>query len=229
MPRAWAAVVAGFTFVAACGALPSAVPLANTGGVLDDTGTDRDRQPQAAFGSAAGSVETKPAPTAAPRVASAAPETPADAGAPLPESTAADGGAVVAAWAGEYYGSDRLARHFEGEPDDVELDDKAHTRVEVQTGSALLISIVNSASGELICALHATAQGVVATLDAGQSCFGDEGSTATVTDGRLTLAGDRLVLDFNGTVVASTGDGDDGTDDDTIEFRLDYHFDGHRR
>jgi hypothetical protein len=224
---AFVALIAGVVLAGACRALPSAVPLSNTGGVLEDTGTDRDRQPQAALALGGNTVEAKP-PAAAPARVSSTPEAAVDAGAPLAPLAAGDGGTVVAAWAGEYFGSDRLTRRFEGEPDDVELDDKAHTRVEVPSPNALLISIVNSASGETICALHATAQGAGATLDAGQSCFGDEGSTATVTDGRVTLLADRLVLDFSGTVVASTGD-DDDTDDDSIEFHLDYHFDGRRR
>ncbi len=228
MRRACVALLAGVALVAACKALPSAVPLSNTGGVLEDTGTDRDRQPQAALAFGGGSVETKAPPPSPTRGPSAAADAPVDAGAPVAAATAGDGGVVAVTWAGEYFGNDRLTRHFEGEPDDVELDDKAHTRVEVPAPNALLVSIVNSASGDVICALHATAEGATATLDAGQSCFGDEGSTATVTDGRVTLSGDRLVLDFSGTVVASTGD-EDGTDDDTIEFHLDYHFDGRRR
>lgn len=227
MRRSVVAALAGLAFLGACGALPSGVPLSNTGGVLEDTGTDRDRQPQAALALGGNSVESKPAAAPSPRVASAPVEAPVDAGAPLAPVAAADGGVAVAAWAGDYFGSDRLTRHFEGEPDDVELDDKAHTRVEAPAPNTLVISIVNSASGELICALHATAQGASAALDAGQACFGDEGSTATVTDGRVTLVGDRLVLDFSGTVVANTGD--DDTDDDAVEFHLDYHFDGHRR
>lgn len=227
MRKALLAAIAGFALVGACRVLPSAVPLSNTGGVLEDTGTDRNRQPQAALALGGSSVESKPTTSPPPHVFSA-PEAPMDAGAPPSPVAVADGGVAPAAWAGEYFGSDRLTRHFEGEPDNVELDDKAHTRVEATTASALLISIVNSASGELICALHATAQGASATVDAGQSCFGDEGSTATVTDGRVTLAGDRLVLDFSGTVVANTGD-DDDTEDDAVEFHLDYHFDGRRR
>ncbi len=153
-------------------------------------------------------------------------EAPVDAGAPDASALPQDGGAAAVAWAGDYYGSDRLVRHFDGEPDDVELDDKAHTRVEQTGPNVLVVSIINSASEEVICALHATAQGASASLDAGQSCFGDDGSTATVTDGHVSLTGDRLVLDFNGKVVENDGDDDDG---DSLEFRQDYHFDGKRR
>jgi hypothetical protein len=226
--RACVAFFSGLVLVGACRALPSAVPLSNTGGVLEDTGTDRDRQPQAPLALGAGSLDSKPAPPPPSRAAPAPVEALPDAGAPAPPVAAGDGGVVAAAWAGDYFGNDRLTRHFEGEPDDVELDDKAHTRVEMPGPNTLLISIVNSASGDVICALRATAQGATATLDPSQECFGDENSTAAVADGRVTLAGDRLVLDFNGTVVASTGD-DDDTDDDTIEFHLEYHFDGRRR
>jgi hypothetical protein len=48
---------------------------------------------------------------------------------------------------------------------------------------------------------------------------------ATVSDGRASLNGDRLVLDFKGKVVEKEPE----DDDDPLEFRLDYHFDGRRR
>ena len=221
------ALVAGFVFAVACRELPSSVPLANNGGVLAETGTDRDRQPQAETSAATAQNEVKPP---APQPSKGPPpiafETPRDAGAADAAAIGADAGAPTLAWAGDYYGSDRLVRHFDGEADDVELDDKAHTRIEQTGPNALLVSVINSASGEVICALRATVQGASASLDSGQSCFGDEGSTATVTDGHLSLAGDRLVLDFAGKVVENDGDDDD---DDSLEFRLDYHFDGRRR
>lgn len=228
MTRAFTALCAGVALFAACRALPSRVPLSNTGGVLEDTGTDRDRQPQDELGAATAVAVAKPAAPPAAHAAPAAAETPVDAGAPASPPATGDAGTAAVAWAGEYFGSDRLVRHFEGDPDDVELDDKAHTRVEQTGANALVVSIVNSASGDVICALHATAQGATASLDTGQTCFGDENSTVTLTDGHVSLTGDRLVLDFNATVEASTGD-DDGTDDDTVEFHLDYHFDGRKR
>jgi hypothetical protein len=227
-PRTRGAVIlVGFALLVACRALPSEVPLSNAGGVLEDNGTDRDRRPQSAGTAATQLADSKPAPLAtshAPPLPTV--DAPLDGGALASAVASSDTGAAVV-WAGEYYGSDRLVRHFDGEADDVELDDKAHTRVEQTSTAALVISIVNSATGETICALHATVQGTTAALDAGQPCFGDDGSNATVTDGNARASGDRLTLDFDGKVVENGGDGDD--DDDTIEFHLDYHFDGRRR
>jgi hypothetical protein len=223
--RVAVAVSAALSFIA-CHELPSGVPLANAGGVLDDTGTERDRRPQAMFDSAAVQKEAKPSmasPVHGPPPVVA--ERPLDAGAPDAAVAAGDAGTTAVVWAGDYLGSDRLVRHFDGESDDVELDDKAHTRVEQSGSGTLVISIINSASSDVICTLRATAQGTTAALEPGQSCFGDEGSTATVTDGHLTLTADRLVLDLDGKVVENDED-DDG---DTLEFRLEYHFDGRRR
>jgi hypothetical protein len=217
--------LAAFGLVVACQALPSSVPLSNTGGVLFDTGTDRDKRPQASS-SPLSLIEEK-RPSASTSIAAPPPSTreaTPDAGLPDTSSASGDAGLGTPVWPGEYYGSDKLTRHFDADADDVELDDKAHTRVEEKSSGSLVISIVNSATGELICALRATAQGGQATVDSGQSCFGEEGMTATVTDGRASVSGDRLVLDFNGKVVES-----DDEDDDPLEFRLDYHFDGRRR
>ncbi len=184
-----------------CQALPSGVPLANTGGVLEDNGTARDRRAQAApLPSTDAVVSVAPVGTPRPGPSAVAQALP-DAGAPPPTSSE-DAGVTVAGWAGDYYGNDKLVRHFEDEPDDVELDDKAHTRVEQRSSDSLVISIVNSASGETICALHATLHGTSASLDSGQSCFGEEGANASVTDGRITRDAERLSLDFSGKVVA---------------------------
>ena len=215
------------SFIVACHELPSGVPLANAGGVIDDTGTERDRRPLARADTAAPQKESKPSqPSPARGAPPVALETPLDAGVPDGGVATGDAGSNTPSWAGDYFGSDRLVRHFDGESDDVELDDKAHTRVEQSGTSNLVIAIVNSASNDVICSLHASAQGASASLDPGQSCFGDEGSTATVTDGHVSLSADRLVLDFNGKVVENDEDGDDG---ETLEFRLEYHFDGRRR
>jgi hypothetical protein len=216
----------GVAFAAACQALPSAVPLSNTGGVLEDTGTDRDKRPPAVDQARALLEASRPsAPIATSAPLPVAKELSVDAGAPDAAVAALDAGTAGLPWAGEYYGSDKLVRHFDEDADDVELDDKAHTRVEERWAASLLISIVNSATGDLICGLRATTQGALATIDPGQSCFGDPSVTATVTDGRASLTGDRLVLDFNGKVVEKQPE--DG--DDPLEFRLEYHFDGRRR
>jgi len=209
----------------ACQGLPSHVPLSNTGGVLEDDGTARDRRPRPEGAVAAAAT---PAPVA---TASSSAHPPAarsdsapDAGALPPVANATDGGVAISAWPGEYYGSDKLTRHFEGDSDDVELDDKAHTRVEEPAPGALVISIVNSATGDKICALKATAHGNDASVDAGQSCFSEEGASASVTSGHASLAGDRLTLDFSGKIVTEPDE-----DGDSAEFELEYHFDGKRR
>lgn len=218
---------AALLLVAACHELPSGVPLANAGGVLEDTGTERDRRPLARLEAPTPQKESKPSlPSPSHGPPPVALEAPLDAGTADGGVTASDAGGSAVTWAGDYLGSDRLVRHFDGEADDVELDDKAHTRVEQSGTTNLVISIVNSASNDVICSLHASAQGASASLDPGQSCFGDENSTATVTDGHLSLSADRLVLDFNGKVVENDEDDEDG---DTLEFRLEYHFDGRRR
>jgi hypothetical protein len=212
--------------LAACQALPSSVPLANTGGVLTDDGTTRDRRASAKLPETPNVVLPSAGPNVTAR-SSAAPsskEPAPDAGSSTPPASTADAGTLAVVWAGEYYGSDKLVRHFEGDSDDVELDDKAHTRVEEPSPGTLLISIVNSATGETICALKATAKGGEATVNDGQSCFSEEGATASLSSGRASITGDRLVLDFAGKVEAEADE-----DGDTIEFGLEYHFDGRRR
>jgi hypothetical protein len=217
---AWVCVL-----LVACQGLPSSVPLSNTGGVLEDDGTTRDRRPHSELAAAAVSA---PLPTTTPsavaHAAAARSEPPPDAGAPVSPVSAADGGVAASAWPGEYYGSDKLVRHFEGDNDDVELDEKAHTRVEEPTPGALVISIVNSATGDTICALKATAHGNEANVDAGQSCFSEEGTTASVTAGHASIAAERLTLDFTGKIVTEPDE-----DGDSVEFGLEYHFDGKRR
>jgi len=219
-------VVAVVLLLAACEALPSSVPLANTGGVLSDDGTARDRQAGPALAATPSVVLPSVGPSLAAR-SSAAPsskDSASDAGTAAPAVAASDAGPGATAWAGDYYGSDKLVRHFEGDSDDVELDDKAHTRVEEPSPGSLLISIVNSATSDTICALKATVKGAEATVNDGQSCFSEEGASASLSGGRATLSGDRLVLDFSGKVEAEADE-----DGDTIEFGLEYHFDGRRR
>jgi hypothetical protein len=211
--------------VAACAELPSGVPLANSGGVLEDTGTDRDRHSLAASVSQSVAVTPERASATAaskPAVSSTSEAAAADAGAPvLPDGDAAP---ASTHWAGDYYGSDKLVRHFEGDPDDVELDDKAHTRVEENKSGALVISIVNSATGDTICALRATAHGSDASFDPGQSCFGDDGATSRLSEGHASLSAERLSLDFKGDVSEEADD-----DGDSLEFHLEYSFEGNRR
>jgi hypothetical protein len=202
----------------ACQALPSAVPLADTGGTLASAArTDRDRRGDAKdVGDAgAGPAQEVVVKADTPKAA----ETAAAAGTPsaLPSLPAAE---PALKWPGEYVGSDRLVRKFEDGPDDVQLDDKARTRVEQPSSSSLVISIINSASGDVICPLRASVSGNRATLEAGQTCFGEEDSGARISEGHATLDGDRLVLEFEGSI--------EKTDDAPGE-RDSYRFDGRRR
>jgi len=210
--------------LAACQALPSGVPLANTGGVLDDDGTARDRQARSVAPGADVVLPLAAPSLVAHSSATARADAPPVASGSATPASAADAGAAVAGWAGDYFGSDKLVRHFDGDADDVELDDKAHTRVEEPSSGALLISIVNSATGDTICALKATARGAEATVNEGQACFGEQGATATLAAGRAVLQTERLIMDFSGKVVSEPDD-----DGDSIEFELEYHFDGKRR
>jgi len=204
----------------ACQTLPSAVPLADTGGSLPRSArTDRDRERRTASNddgaSGAGTTDEIVVKADEPKPVEGA----ADAGTPaaLPSSPASDAGPQ---WPGEYVGSDRLVRKFEDGPEDVQLDDKARTRVEQPSPSSVLISIINSSNGDVICALRASVSGNRATLEAGQSCFGADEAAARISEGHATLDGDRLVVEFEGSVEES--------DEDLAE-RDSYHFDGTRR
>lgn len=211
--------------VAACRALPSAVPLADSGKDSAPSGAnDRDRRSISTRddgeGGGAADEAVVTAEPKSPTVVAAA----ADAGMPESGSAPAGDSGATPQWPGEYYGSDRFVRRIDSEPDDVQTDDKAHTRVEQPSPSALLISVVNSASGDVICALRAglSRDGASeATLESGQSCFAGEGVEARVTSGRATITGDLLTLDFEGTV--------ESEDDDEGSGRDSYHFEGRRR
>lgn len=109
----------------------------------------------------------------------------------------------------------------------VEVDERAHTRVEAAGPAAIVISIVNSATGDVICPLHATTAGNRATIRARETCFGSPEQAAIVTDGRATLEGDRLVLDFRGHL-DSRGE-DEEEDDEGGPEEGTYHFEGRRR
>jgi hypothetical protein len=206
-----------FVLLFACQTLPTAVPLADTGGSLVAARPDRDRRADASQVGAAGAgpMQEVVVKADAPKAA----ETTLDAGTPaaLPSAPVSE---ATARWSGEYVGSDRLVRKFEDGPDDVQLDDKARTRVEQPTPSSLVISIINSATGEVICPLRANVSGNRATLETGQTCFGEDDSGARISEGHAVLDGDRLVLEFEGSI--------EETDENPGE-RDSYRFDGTRR
>jgi hypothetical protein len=207
-----------FVLLFACQTLPSAVPLADTGGSMAAVPRPAQslRADMSDVGAAgAGAIQEVVVTADAPKAV----DTAADAGTPaaLPSASVPE---TTAKWSGEYVGSDRLVRKFEDGPDDVQLDDKARTRVEQPTPSSLVISIINSATGDVICPLRASVSGNRATLETGQTCFGEDDSGARISEGHATLEGDRLVLEFEGSI--------EETDENPGE-RDSYRFDGTRR
>jgi hypothetical protein len=151
----------------------------------------------------------------------------ADGGATDAAAPGADAGAEPT-WPGEYYGSVRFAWRGADGREMVEVDDRAHTRVESAGPKSVVISVVNSATGEVICPLKASTAGNRATIRPGETCFGSPGQAAIVTDGRATLEGDRLVLDFRG-YLEPAGDEEEEEDDEGAREEGTYHFEGRRR
>jgi len=223
-------LVSAVLLVAACHALPTTVPLADSAPpdaddwlpprralTLPEQGhddeddsdvADADEFAVTASGADDGAISA---------------EKPSDPGA----AEAADAGATGPSWPGEYFGSDRFVWRGSDGRETVEVDDKAHTRVERGGANAVVITIVNSLTGEVICALDAAVSGKEARVRQGETCFGGPDREATVTDGLATLEGDRLVLDFRGSIEAEETDDDEDEDSEGEEGT--YHFDGRRR
>ncbi len=206
-PRPWRralpAVTALVALAAACGrGLPSLEPLgrgplAEEEPVRAALRSDRRAPRAAADAGAAASASAEggdAAPDAAPNAGAPRGDRERDAGAPEPDAGTADTGAVILA--GEYLGPDYAIHRIDGFPDQRDDDPGARTRVELGQGSALRVVIVNSDSGEPLCDLEATAEGVEASIRAGQSCVlqGDV-AYSTVRDGKAVFTGRRLVLD----------------------------------
>jgi hypothetical protein len=216
------ALLVAFCAAVACRSLPSAVPLSDLGGAVPAPGAnDRDRRSVTLAEKGAGGEAGEEIVVTAEAKASipASDAGVADSG---PDAAVEKSAGASLQWPGEYYGSDRFVRRMESQPDDVQVDDKARTRVEQPSPSSLLISVVNSLTGDVICALKAGVQGAEATLEPGQSCFAGEGLEAEVTSGQAKLSGDTLTLDFEGKV--------EGEDEDEQSSGKDtYHFEGRRR
>jgi hypothetical protein len=217
---------------AGCQRLPSLVPLGDSGGPEIEPSTRVDRR---APGASKGETEDVDDDDADEIVVTAqrtpAESTTPDAGAatdaaPLP----ADAGPEQS-WPGEYYGNDRFVWRGADGREMVEVDDRARTRVEAAGPKSIVISIVNSATGEVICPLNATTAGNRATIRARETCFGSAAQAAIVTDGLATLDGDRLVLDFRGHLESDGDDEDEdeAEDDEGREQEGTYHFEGRRR
>lgn len=207
----------------ACRALPSAIPLADTGEgrAFEDGALTRNRVP---FGAQArGAASDDDFSDADDTVIVASPMDAGDAGVPEAGVVAADAGdAGGGAWAGEYYGSDRHETRATGVPDKVELDDKAHTRVEQPSADRIVISLVSSGDGSVICALKARVKDGSAEIDEGESCPGLFLMPPLEVEGRAELDGDRLEVELE-------GHGEFVAEDRSLEMAVEYHFEGKRR
>jgi hypothetical protein len=222
----WTRLISVVVLLGACRALPSIVPLS------DSAPADDVSLPSVAVSGVGGQAEAD-----AEEEQAEVDETvvraslPADAGSEKEPSSAVRGdagaseaGAGELPWPGDYYGTDRFTWRGADGRETVEVDDKAHTRVERSGPNAVVITIVNSMTGEVICPLAATLSGKEARVVSGETCFGDADRAAIVTNGIATLEGDRLVLDFEGHL-----EPDDDEDEESVAEEGTYHFDGRRR
>ena len=213
----------GLVLAFGCRALPSAIPLADTGvgRSVEDGALARNRVP---FGerkstSDDGDEEGSKADEVVSVVASS---DAGDAGVTEAGTAAADAGDGGGLWAGEYFGSDRQATLIEGKTEKVDLDDKAHTRVEEPSPGVVVFTLVSSGDGQPICSVKAHASGERAELDSGEYCAPLFLMAPLTVEGKAKLDGDRLELDLG-------GHGEFPAEDGTIDMGVEYHFEGRRR
>jgi hypothetical protein len=221
MPRV-RSTLAVLGLLAACRTLPSAIPLADTGvGRSEPEGAlALNRVSMSARG--LGNTDADEESFDEAETVSVAHDPTADAGVPEAGSTAVDGGESGGRWAGEYFGSDKQTTRLEGKPEKVDLDDKAHTRVEEPSSGVILISLVSSGNGELICSMRAKTDGNRAELEPGASCPGLYVMPPLAIQGSAKLDGDELEFDVE-------AHGEFPADDEPITVDVDYHFEGKRR
>ncbi len=214
---------------AGCQRLPSIVPLSDSGSTELEPSARIDRRTLGGALDVDDDDDARDADefTVTAEIAPSEGGTPDGGAATDAAAPAADAGAEPS-WPGEYYGSDRFAWRGADGREMVEVDDRAHTRVEADGPKAVVISVVNSATGDVICPLHATTSGNRATIRAKETCFGSPDQAAIVTDGRATLEGDRLTLDFRDHLDSGGGDDDDDDEEGGPEEGA-YHFEGRRR
>lgn len=224
MPRLRSAL-ALLSLVAACRALPSAIPLADvgTGREFEDGALSRNRVATADRKSGAGDFDSSDidADETIAIVAADAGDT-ADAGVPEAGVASSDAGDAGSRWAGEYFGKDRHASRISGKTEEVELDDKAHTRVEETSPGVAVISLVSSASGEVICALKHRVTGDRAALEPGEFCPPLRLMSPLTVEGSAKLDGEALVVELEGHGKFPVGD-------ETIDIDVEYRFEGKRR
>lgn len=168
----------------------------------------------------------------APPVAVTPSESDAKADAPesdkAPESSGAEHQAnskAATSFAGLFAGKDVATFRISGMPDRQELDDKARIRIESDSPTQLRIALINSENGSDLCELSAEIQGNSAALDSGQPCFTSEGEGAIhaeLTSGTVTLNGDRLSMDAEGTLSVSLAE-------EELDGSLSYSFKGKRQ
>jgi hypothetical protein len=220
MSRTRRALVLG-CLIASCRALPSAIPLADTGEgrAIDDGALSRNRVPRSER-TTRDELEAL-ADTADDIVVVAAADA-GDAGTTDAGVSAMDAGDAGGPWAGEYYGSDRHKTRLSGQPERVELDDKAHTRVEQPSSDAVLISLVSSSDGKVICSVKARVKGDRAELEAGESCAPLDLRPPLALEGKAKLKGDELEVDLE-------GHGEFPIGEESVAVDVEYHFEGKRR
>jgi hypothetical protein len=225
-------VLFALVLAAGCQRLPSLSPLGDSGGSDVEPSTRVDRR---AMGGATRAVADAEEESDADEIVVTAQAMPAEAatldgGVATDAATSSTDGGSEPTWPGEYYGRDRFAWRGADGREMVEVDDRAHTRVAPAGPDAIVISIVNSATGDVICPLRATTAGNRATIRPRETCFGAPDQAAVVTDGLATLEGDRLVLDFRGHLESPGVDGDDEDEDgERGNEEGTYHFEGRRR
>jgi hypothetical protein len=204
----------------ACRALPSAIPLADVGEgrELEDGALSRNRvaPDRKSKSDDSGSSDFDADETIT--VVAVDSGDAGDAGAPEAGVTSSDAGDAGPRWAGEYFGSDRHATRISGKTEDEELDDKAHTRVEEPTPGVALISLVSSASGEVICSMKHRVTGDRAELEPGESCPPLRLLPPLTIEGTAKLDGDTLVVELEGEGSFPAG-----------EVEVEYRFEGKRR
>jgi len=224
MLRLRSALVLAFAF-GACRALPSAIPLADTGEAraFDEGALGRNRvslSERLGRGSESDDDSSFDADETVEIVASV-PDA-GDAGAVDAGVLASDSDAGGGRWAGEYFGSDRHVLRASGESDKIEVDDKAHTRVDEPSPGVAVVSLVSSSDGQVICALRTKVTGNRAELEAGAACPALFLMPPLAVEGSVELEGDTLEIDLE-------GHGEFPAGSDTIEMGVEYHFEGKRR
>jgi hypothetical protein len=207
----------------ACRALPSAIPLADTGEgrVLEEGALSRNRVHLGQHKSPNGDFDdVSKADDAVTIVAN--PADAGDAGTPEAGALASDAGDAGSRWAGEYFGSDRQVKRLSGKAEEVEDDDKAHTRVEEPLPGVALVSLVSSADGTVICGMKMRITENRAELNAGDTCAPLFLIPPLTVKGTAKLDGETLELDLE-------GHGEFPGEDGTLEMDVEYHFEGKRR